>query len=102
MIAPPITPGKKKFKVINMKKHGVYIYIYIYIYRRTTSLEELKKKKKHVWKLYFNSKKPELIARRNKQGFLNIVWKKKIQMNSSPFLVKINFKHIRLIIVPSI
>ena len=25
-----------------MKKHGVYIYIYIY--RRTTSLEELKKK----------------------------------------------------------
>ena len=43
MIAPPITPGKKKkIKVINMKKHGVYIYIYIYI--RTTSLEELKKK----------------------------------------------------------
>ena len=57
-----------------MKKHGVYIYIYIYI-------EELRVlrnwKKKHVWKLYFNSKKPELIARRNKQGFLNIVWKKK-------------------------
>ena len=49
MIAPPITLGKKKLKVINVKKHCIYIYIY----KRTMSFEELKKKKEKY--LYENN-----------------------------------------------